>query len=451
MVQVTRGLPDPRYEVFGKLGDSLSDVLQNFAVDRSLNKLKNDPEFANAPTSDRLEKLVGALGRHGPTGQKRLQDYLLVEQQRENEKERAKKEREVASERQRSEREQEVLARIESGEDISPEERAALTPKTQLALSQRQKGQKAATNFKQALLNQGVDENIASNISDLYAGATEGGKTAILNNTLDLINRGLLGNQPSDNIVEAPEEKIAGPQKERTATFNWPKIEEDKGLRPADKVKRQDTREKANSEIFQNAVSKSKALEEDALSLNQLEQLNNSNTLPEGFGRIQLNPKTGELFFPATASPESQLFVKTVTNFIKRAKDTFGTRVTNFDLDSFKQGLPTLANSREGRDLILDQMKIINKLNALDEDAVIDTFNHYGIENINSQKAQKIASVYKQEKKNELISEFKNILKNRERIKEDSESIQMITPDGEVIFVPRSEVGEALNAGAKRK
>lgn len=437
MVQVTRGLPDPRFEVLGQLGNSLSDVLQNFMIDKSINKLKNSPDFSNAPASERLEKLVGTLGRFGPTGQKRLQDYLLVEQQREAEKERAK-----------AEKEQEILARIEGGEEISSQERAALTPKTQLALAHRQKGKQAASNFKQALLNQGVDENIASNIADLYSGATEGGKTAILNNTLDLINRGLLGGErPSQNkFREEQAENIR-----ENAAFNWPKIEMEKGLRPADVVKRQGEREKANTEIYQNAVSKKKALEEDALSINQLKQLNETADLPQGWGRVQLNPKTGELFLPAAASPESQLFVKTVTNFIKRAKDTFGTRVTNFDLDSFKQGLPTLANSREGRELILEQMDIVNRLNSLDEDAILNTYDHYGIENINNQKAQKIANIWKQDRKKELVNEFKNILKNRNEIKKDSEIIEMLTPDGDIIDVPRSQVDQALKAGAKRK
>lgn len=99
MVQVTRGLPDSRFEVLGDFGNSLSDVLQNFMIDKSINKIKNNPDFANAPASERLEKLTGALGRHGPTGQKRLQDYLLVEQQRETEKERGKAERKEEKEK----------------------------------------------------------------------------------------------------------------------------------------------------------------------------------------------------------------------------------------------------------------------------------------------------------------------------------------------------------------
>ena len=62
----------------------------------------------------------------------------------------------------------------------------------------------------------------------------------------------------------------------------------------------------------------------------------------------------------------------------RRAKDFFPGRVTNFDLDQFKQGFPTLANSAEGRRLIAEQLALGNRIAYLKDETYKAAMDHYG-------------------------------------------------------------------------
>jgi len=87
-------------------------------------------------------------------------------------------------------------------------------------------------------------------------------------------------------------------------------------------------------------------------SLNRNEERYNvmgslSKKLPKGIGRINVD-SDGNLRFPFLANAETQRFVKTLNEFAKGAKDTFGARVTNFDLEQYMRTFPTLLNSQDG-------------------------------------------------------------------------------------------------------
>ncbi len=132
--------------------------------------------------------------------------------------------------------------------------------------------------------------------------------------------------------------------------------------------------------------------------------------MPTGFEKWNINWVTGEpRFGAAQLSPETQLFVKTVNDFTTKAKDSYGSRVTNFDLQQFMKRLPTLANSTEGRGLILKQMEILNEIDELDHKTLQEVYDHYGIDNINNQQAKKIANVYKKEAQKELLDRYKSL------------------------------------------
>ena len=62
----------------------------------------------------------------------------------------------------------------------------------------------------------------------------------------------------------------------------------------------------------------------------------------------------------------------------RRAKDFFPGRVTNFDLDQFKQGFPTLANTREGRRIIAQQLALGNRIAYLKDETFKAAMDHYG-------------------------------------------------------------------------
>jgi hypothetical protein len=177
-----------------------------------------------------------------------------------------------------------------------------------------------------------------------------------------------------------------------------------------------------------------------------------------GWERLNINPKTGDLIIPGLASPEAQQFVKTVNDFTIQAKDSYGSRVTNFDLNQFMRRLPTLANSEEGRARILEQMKIINDLNIMYEKSLHNVFDEYGgVRNIDYDKASDAAYKRFLQESKPLKSELKRLSSTQDRsfseaIKEKKKNapagmVLMQSQDGTFGYVPEKEVKEALNDG----
>lgn len=372
------------------LGEGLGNFVGSYYANKALDGVLNDPNLEKAETSERQSRLQQALMPYGERGRKIFETRMGIEQQRLQEQT-----------RQRSEKEQGVLARAIAGEDISSEERAKMSPETQLKLLQQKRNIDVSKNLEKTLLARGIDADSAKNYSELYRDATEGGKTAILNNLLDLESRGLLGNQQADQ--QAPQDIS-----QQTEEFQWPELPQQKGLKPSEVVKYEGEREKTNIPFYNEAVQKAKGARDEAMAIKRLTQLNDK-VLSGAGSRLFLNPKTGELAFPAGASAETQLFVKTINDFTTKAKDSYGSRVTNFDLDQFMKRLPTLANSADGRRLILKQMEVINKLNALDAEAIKETYNHYGVGKINAQQANQYAEQYKAKREEELLKEYENL------------------------------------------
>lgn len=95
---------------------------------------------------------------------------------------------------------------------------------------------------------------------------------------------------------------------------------------------------------------------------------------------VGLLTKDGELRPTAAAalSPEAQEAVKLVADNLSGAKDTFGARVTNFDLQAYMKRLPTLLNSAEGRRRVLRDLRLMNKLNTMHDQGVLEIIEREG-------------------------------------------------------------------------
>lgn len=70
-------------------------------------------------------------------------------------------------------------------------------------------------------------------------------------------------------------------------------------------------------------------------------------------------------------TPESQEFDKLSTDFVKGAKNVFGSRMTQGEVDLFLKTVPSLTNSDEGKKVLIRNLKLMNdavkvKKNALD-------------------------------------------------------------------------------------
>jgi len=296
----------------------------------------------------------------------------------------------------------------------------------------------------------GMPKEEAGKNADLYGELTQGGQTAFANVLIDKIMRGQQGTgiEAKETVVE----KTPNSQKadvEVTEGFEFPEFDLFPGHTPREKVQAQRDLSKDNAKEFNETRNKLSSLNGEGRAISQLERINKNGKLPKGLGRFNVNWETGELIIPALANAQTQLFVKTINDFTVKAKDSFGARVTNFELDRFMKRLPTLANTEDGRNLIINQMKTINNLNKLEKDSLKETYNHYGLRNIDSQKADEISEKLRKPKEDELIDSYNEGLSKIEGIEEGrNPSVKRVAEEK---VMTKVEKGTSLDANMATK
>jgi len=77
-------------------------------------------------------------------------------------------------------------------------------------------------------------------------------------------------------------------------------------------------------------------------------------------------------------TPEAQEAVKLIIDSTSNIKDTYGARITNFDLQTYLKKLPSLLNSPEGKTRVLRDLKIINELNRMHASGIQEIFEEQG-------------------------------------------------------------------------
>lgn len=332
-----------------------------------------------------------------------------------------------------------------------------------LAKSQREAGatQQEIDKFRDILGRFGFSEENADAHSQLYGSLTTGGRTQYATMLLDQIQRGDVGGPPSanplsDELVEQTQQTMMMPDgvpgesqvitADESATFEWPKFNIFEGMTGKERASLKRDLLKENNKELKEIQKQIDSSEGNQMRLDQLETLNQSGQLPEGWQRFLINWNTGDSPVPQLLNPETQLYIKTVNDFLVGAKDTFGGRVTNFELNAFKKRLPTLANTTEGRSLILAQMKNMQQLDRLRNDALKEVYRKYGTQNIDRAKAEEIADKLIESDLEQLKEDNKNIIQRQEDffVKQQTPSgmIPVQKPDGSRGYV-REDQGEA--------
>lgn len=294
-----------------------------------------------------------------------------------------------------------------------------------------------------------IKDRFGQETADLWQASPVGGRTKLLQNRLE-------NEQRSQGLKEQfgqSDEINLNQKKEVKPSFKV--VDYDKGLTPKERVARQNSRYEKALPLIQASQTKTHAYDTIGEELQTLKELSPQIS---GWERLNIDPRNGDLIIPALASPEAQQFVKTINDFTIQAKDSYGSRVTNFDLNQFMRRLPTLANSQEGRERILGQMETINDLNKMYEKSLQDMLEeHGGVRNIDYDRATDLA--LKEFQKNsgplktqlkELSSadkrDFKHIVEEKKR-KAPKGQVLMMTANGEFGYVPESEVNSALKDG----
>jgi len=353
------------------LGQGIGNGLNTFFANRSLESVLQDKSLEGAPQSKKLEALRSALSPYGEKGQEIFQQRMQIDQQERNETEMAK-----------NEAQQEVLSRVVTGENVPAKDLKKLTPENQLKVQEFQKKREGGKSIHDALIKAGYPEETAKIWQMQYENAPVGGQTDVIKNANNLISRskagkGLGAEQPTREEIK-PNIDIPGTNL-GALELDFPELPEPIGMTPSDIVKQNEYREKTNIPLYTEAVDRLNALDDEYREVNHLMELDeNPDALPSGIERWNVDWDTGDLRFKAAATPEAQDYVKTIARMARRAKDFFPGRVTNFDLDQFKQGFPTLANTREGRKIIAQQLALGNRIAYLKDETYKAAMDHYG-------------------------------------------------------------------------
>ena len=114
---------------------------------------------------------------------------------------------------------------------------------------------------------------------------------------------------------------------------------------------------KQSKDFRHDILQKSKAARQTLRDLDRLEELNDSKKLDTP-GYVEFLKRSG-LDIPALMNPESEEFQKIQQGFLSKAKDIFGGRISNYEIEQFLKGIPSLNQSPEGRKRVISAFKQI--------------------------------------------------------------------------------------------
>lgn len=289
--------------------------------------------------------------------------------------------------------------------------------------------QKKRVQLYNQLIENGMDEKRAA----LYVNLTTGGQTEFAKSLMEMQNRepGELGNkqtnafdkinppenqfqtQPTDINQFDQEDLPELPKKQKEfdiqSLIDEAIEKQNKGILPKEIASAQNARYSAGLKSYEENQTKYKSIKDEKNLIGILDDLQKSKKLPKILGQVNVD-KEGNLRFPYGANAETQRYVKTLNEFSKSAKDSYGSRVTNFDLQQFMKRFPTLLNNEEGRKQILQQMRIVNEINETYYKNLHDIISKAGgIRKIDMDVAQSLAEKVSEPKVDKLSKKFKEI------------------------------------------
>lgn len=116
---------------------------------------------------------------------------------------------------------------------------------------------------------------------------------------------------------------------------------------------------KATKEFRQSVLQSRKSARSDLKDLNRLEELSKSGKL-DSAGWVEFLNNSG-LDIPALMSEDSQEFQKIQQNFLKNAKQYFGGRISNYEVEQFLKTIPSLSQTPAGRQRVIANLKQISR------------------------------------------------------------------------------------------
>ena len=374
----------------------------DYFANKALEKVTNDESLAEAPQSERMSKLEAALRPFGNRGMDMLQRQLGIEQKREQEQEKIKQENILNKKAP-------VIAKALRNEPLTKEEEGLLFPDEQIAIA---KHKQAVNKPVGGVSAQAIPQEIANSIPN------------ILNENPDA---------NSDQLALAFDN--AGIPRAYSNSYIENRRRQDEAKSKAIPEAYKETREERKKILEQH-----KAYQDTKLRLDRMETLNN-----EGKLTTPLMSKTlDELGLPIgiLGNPDTEEFQKLSQDLFKNIQSIFGNRILKIEVDNFAKTIPTLNNSKEGRQRIINNMRLLGEGQKLSYDAYKEVMKgrEYPPLDLMEKIDEKVS-----EKLDDLAERFKEVNKKKTNIPEGN--IKVRAPNGILGSIPKENLEAAKAAG----
>jgi len=302
-----------------------------------------------------------------------------------------------------------------------------------------------------------IKDAFGEKFAKVWQASDKGARTALVQAGLDAHLRGM----DIKALFGQAEEKMGDNLGPKKIKVEYPEYKLDiEGRTPKESIAFQKEIRGFNDPIYREAITKSKSLGKQEQSFKDLEKL--SPKVPQGLSRFFYD-KQGNirpLAQTLKAVPkEAEEYVKIINDFTTQAKDSYGSRVTNFDLQQFMKRLPTLANSAEGRELIIERMRTQTEADKIYYDALKDVYRHYGQGKITPEDAEAIAEQISESRVEQLRERASQLDDEMDRLsgeapKNNSQNVPegmvlLLDPNGKPLHVPQAEVQRLISMGAR--
>ncbi len=402
MVQVINLPPSRKTKVaqyIGEtLGQGLNSFISNYNANKALNGVIENPDFKNAPESERLQKLTTALTPHGELGEKALKNQMLVEQQRQKEQ---LEKRESKTAKQMA---KQFGLTDEEAEGMSPNqliEIAKLKNAVEIAKTRQQGkappgglGGQPVPPEQNALIEKVLSENPNASPSQLNL----------------LMGKANINPAYSKPYVDAKiEEEKSGEKKENRA------------------FKTHQLSHKMDEDIIEKGKSADRQLQ--AVDVSR-KAIRSGNVRPGSLSNVLRSlGGMGNNIADALLNKDEAKLLGSIPAFIEGMKDLFGVRLSDADLRIVQDKLPSLGKSPEANEAILD---IIEKYANMAKDR------------------SEISREIKKENKGLRPIDFDIQLEERLEKRQHPGKVKMRSPSGKIAWVDEDKVDAAIQAQGQR-
>lgn len=132
----------------------------------------------------------------------------------------------------------------------------------------------------------------------------------------------------------------------------------------------------ATAGLRHDILQRSKSSRQTLKDLSRLEELSQEGKLDTP-GYAEFLERSG-FDIPALMNPESEEFKKIQQNFLKGAKEYFGGRISNYEVEQFLKTIPSLSQSPEGRQRVIANLKNVARADMEYKNAMKEVVNENG-------------------------------------------------------------------------